>query len=96
MALHKSEQPDPWVEAANKYKVGSVVQGRIVELTNFGALAELEEGIEGLIHIPELTYRHIEKLETIVSVGKELDLKVIELDPEQRRISLSLKAVGKQ
>ena len=85
-------QPDPWVEAAEKYKVGSVVPGRIVELTGFGAFAELGEGIEGLIHISELAYRRIKKPEEIVSVGDELDLKVIELDPTERRISLSLKA----
>ena len=89
----KAMQPDPWVEVPEKYEVGSVVRGRIVNLTSFGAFTELEEGIEGLIHISELSYRRIEKPKEIVSVGDELDLKVIELDPTEKRISLSLKAM---
>ena len=89
----KQTQPDPWQDVPEKYKVGSVVRGKIVNLTSFGAFTKLEEGIEGLIHISELANRRIEKPEEIVSVGEELDLKVINLSPKDRRIGLSLKAI---
>ena len=89
----KQTQPDPWDGVPEKYKVGSVVRGTIVNLTSFGAFTKLEEGIEGLIHISELANRRIEKPEEIVSVGQELDLKVINLSPKDRRIGLSLKAI---
>ena len=89
----KQTQPDPWQEVPEKYKVGSVVRGRVVNLTSFGAFTKLEEGIEGLIHISELSERRIEKPEEVVSVGDELDLKVINLSPKDRRIGLSLKAL---
>ena len=89
----KQTQPDPWEEVPEKYKVGSVVRGTIVNLTSFGAFTKLEEGIEGLIHISELADRRIEKPEEVVSVGDELDLKVINLFPKDRRIGLSLKAL---
>ena len=89
----KQTQPDPWEEVPEKYKVGSVVRGTIVNLTSFGAFTKLEEGIEGLIHISELADRRIEKPEEVVSVGDELDLKVINLFPKERRIGLSLKAL---
>ena len=89
----KQTQPDPWAEVPEKYKVGSVVRGTVVNLTSFGAFTKLEEGIEGLIHISELADRRIEKPEEVVSVGDELDLKVINLSPKDRRIGLSLKAL---
>ena len=89
----KQTQPDPWEGVPEKYKVGAVVRGTIVNLTSFGAFTKLEEGIEGLIHISELADRRIEKPEEVVSVGDELDLKVINLFPKERRIGLSLKAL---
>ena len=88
----KQTQPDPWDEVPEKYKIGSVVRGRIVNLTSFGAFTKLEEGIDGLIHISEIADRRIERPEEVVSVGDELDVKVINLDPKGRRIGLSLKA----
>lgn len=88
----KQIEPDPWMEVPNKYKIGSVVRGKVVNITSFGVFAQLEDDIEGLIHISELAEQRIEKPEDIVSVGQELDLKVIHLDPTERRIGLSLKA----
>lgn len=88
----KQIEPDPWVQVPDKYKIGSIVRGKIVNLTSFGAFARLEDGIEGLIHISELAERRIEKPEEVVSKDQELDLKVIHLDPTERRIGLSLKA----
>lgn len=88
----KQTQPDPWDEVPEKYKVGSVVRGTVVNLTSFGAFTKLEEGIDGLIHISEIADRRIDRPEEIVKVGDELDVKVINLDPKGRRIGLSLKA----
>ncbi len=88
----KQVEPDPWVQVPEKYKVGSVVRGEIVNLTNFGAFAKLEDGVEGLIHISELDEKHVETPEDVLSEGDVLDLKVINLDPYERRIGLSLRA----
>ena len=88
----KQIEPDPWIEVPNKYKIGSVVRGKVVNITSFGVFAQLEDDIEGLIHISELAEQRIEKPEDIVSTGEELNLKVIHLDPTERRIGLSLKA----
>jgi small subunit ribosomal protein S1 len=92
----KQIEPDPWLQVPERYKVGSVVRGKIVNLTSFGAFAQLEDGIEGLIHISELASHRVEKPEEIVSVGDELDLKVIHLEPTERRIGLSLKAAREE
>lgn len=88
----KQIEPDPWLQVPEKYKIGSVVRGEIVNLTSFGAFTKLEDAIEGLVHISELSERRIEKPEEIVSIGDQLDLKVIHLDVNERRIGLSLKA----
>ena len=87
----KQIEPDPWVLVPEKYAIGSIVRGRIVNITNFGAFAKLEEGVEGLIHISELDEKHVDNPSEVVSISDELDLKVISLDPEERRIGLSLK-----
>ena len=87
----KQIEPDPWIQVPEKYAIGSVVHGKVVNITSFGAFAKLEEGVEGLIHISELDERHVDNPEEIVSVGEELALKVISLDTEERRIGLSLK-----
>ncbi len=85
---------DPWTTAAEKYPVGSRITGRVVSLTDYGAFVELEEGIEGLIHVSEMSWtkkvRHPSK---VVSVGEEVEAKVLDIKPESRRISLGMKQV---
>jgi small subunit ribosomal protein S1 len=88
----KHVEPDPWLTVPEKYKVGSVVEGEIVNLTDFGAFVKLEEGVEGLIHVSELDNKRVEKPEDVVSVGERVKVKVISLDPIDRRIGLSLRA----
>ncbi|MYA58220.1 S1 RNA-binding domain-containing protein [Candidatus Poribacteria bacterium] len=90
---HKQTQPDPWDEVPEKYSVGSVVRGQIVDLTDFGAFVEIEKGVEGLIRISELTDQEIEKPEEVVSIDEELDVKVISISPKDRKIRLSIKAI---
>ena len=90
----KQLQPNPWDDVSEKYKIGSVTRGRIVKLKDFGAFVEIEEGIDGLVHISELTDQEIEKPEDIVSVGDELDMKIIHVSSEDQQIRLSLKAMN--
>jgi small subunit ribosomal protein S1 len=87
----KHTAPDPWEEATAKYKRGSTVQGQVVNLTDFGAFVKLEEGVEGLIHISELADYRVNRPSEVVSVGDQLDLKVIEINPDKHRIGLSLR-----
>jgi small subunit ribosomal protein S1 len=87
----KHVEPNPWNLVSTKYAVGSIASGEIVNLTEFGAFARLEEGIEGLIHISELSDERINKPDDVVSKGDVLDLKVIELKMDEQRIGLSLK-----
>ncbi|MFO7964565.1 MAG: 30S ribosomal protein S1 [Desulfobacterales bacterium] len=85
---------DPWVAASEKYPVGSRVNGVIVSLTDYGAFVELEEGIEGLIHVSEMSWtRKIRHPSKIVSVGEEVEAVVLDIKPESRRISLGMKQV---
>ena len=89
----KQIQQDPWQAAVpEKYRVGMDVTGKVVRITDFGAFVELEDAVEGLLHVSELSHDRVNKPEDIVQVGQELTLKVIKLDPEERKIGLSLRA----
>ncbi|MCZ3386703.1 MAG: S1 RNA-binding domain-containing protein, partial [Actinomycetia bacterium] len=87
----KSTQEDPWQQFARTHQIGQVVPGRVTKLVPFGAFVRVQEGIEGLVHISELAERHVEIPEQVVQVGTEIFVKVIDIDLERRRISLSLK-----
>jgi small subunit ribosomal protein S1 len=87
----KATQEDPWQTFARTHALGQVVPGKVTKLVPFGAFVRVEDGIEGLVHISELAVRHVELAEQVVSVGDELFVKVIDIDLERRRISLSLK-----
>ncbi len=85
---------DPWTTAAKKYPVGSKITGKVVSLTDYGAFVELEEGIEGLIHVSEMSWtRKIRHPSKVVSVGEEVEAVVLDIKPESRRISLGMKQV---
>lgn len=83
--------PEPWATVPQRYQTGQVVDGTITKLTNFGAFARLEDAIEGLIHISELSDRIIQHPKEVVNVGDQLKLKIIKIEPERRRLGLSLK-----
>jgi small subunit ribosomal protein S1 len=88
----KQLMPDPWSVAAQRYAIGSRVGGRVVSLTDYGAFVELEEGIEGLIHVSEMSWtRKIRHPNKVVSVGEEVEAVVLDIKPENRRISLGMK-----
>ena len=87
----KQIQPDPWESVSQRYPMGSRVTGKIVRLTDFGAFVELEPGVDGLLHISQMSTRPIASPSDLVNVGDELTLMVIRVDPNERRIGLSLK-----
>ena len=87
----KATQEDPWQQFARTHAIAQVVPGKVTKLVPFGAFVRVDEGIEGLVHISELAERHVELPEQVVNVGDELLVKVIDIDLERRRISLSLK-----
>ncbi len=87
----KDLNADPWKTADEKYAVGNVVSGKVVRMVPFGAFVELEEGIDGLVHISQIAYEHVEKPEDVLAVGQEISAKVTELDLENKKISLSIK-----
>lgn len=91
----KQLSPDPWTVATEEYPIGSKVEGKIVSLTDYGAFVELEEGIEGLIHVSEMSWtRKIRHPSKVVSVGEVVEAVVLDIKPENRRISLGMKQVA--
>ena len=90
----KQIQPDPWTTVAQRYPMGSRVTGKVVRLTDFGAFVELEPGVDGLLHISQMANRPVGSPAEIVNVGDELGLLVIRVDPNERRIGLSLKELA--
>jgi small subunit ribosomal protein S1 len=87
----KATQQDPWEEFASGHRVGELVYGRVTKLVPFGAFVQVGDGIEGLVHISEMSAHHVELPEQVVTPGEELWVKVIDLDLQRRRISLSIK-----
>lgn len=86
-------QEDPWKVKASQLRVGQLVRGTITRLEKYGAFARLENGLEGLIHISELSHQRVEHPKEVVQVGEEVTLRIIRIEPERRRIGLSLKRV---
>ena len=87
----KATQQDPWQEFASGHRVGELVYGRVTKLVPFGAFVQVGEGIEGLVHISEMSQHHVDLPEQVVTPGEELWVKIIDLDLQRRRISLSIK-----
>ena len=88
---YKQMQPRPWDNAAEKYPEGSIVEGKVVRITDFGAFVELEPGLDGLVHISQCARTRIAKVEDAVQVGQKVNVKVLSVDPEKKRISLSIR-----
>jgi len=89
----KQLQPDPWEKVPETYKVNDIVKGRITKFANFGAFMELEDGIEGLIHISELSTENVSKPEDAVSMDQEVEAKIIRIDLSERKIALSRRSL---
>ena len=89
----KQTQSDPWQQVIDAYQEGDVVEGRVTKVVTFGAFVEILPGVEGLVHISELAQHHVENPREIVSQGEVVTVKIIEMDADRRRLSLSLKRV---
>jgi small subunit ribosomal protein S1 len=87
----KATQQDPWQEFAGGHEVGQLVYGRVTKLVQFGAFVQVGDGIEGLVHISEMSTHHVDSPDQVVTPGEELWVKIIDLDLARRRISLSIK-----
>ncbi len=88
----KQAQEDPWTQITSKYHVGQLVTGNVSKLASFGAFIELEEGIDGLVHISQISEERIQKVRDVLKPGDEVEARVIKIDPVERRIGLSIKA----
>ncbi len=89
----KFEDTNPWLTAADKYAVGNIVTGKVARMTDFGAFVELEPGVDALLHVSQIAREHIEKPSSVLSVGQEIEAKVVDFRLEERKISLSMKAL---
>ncbi len=90
----KATQEDPWKEFERMYQAGEIIDGQVTKLVPFGAFVRVAQGIEGLVHISELSDSHVESAEAVLNVGDQVRVKVIEVDVPRRRISLSMRQVG--
>lgn len=90
---YKKTEDNPWEKFKAEYQVGDVVTAKIVSITSFGAFAQIMDGIDGLIHISQLADRRVENVKDVVSVGDEVDVKIIGIDAENKRISISMRAL---
>lgn len=90
----KQAQTDPWSEIATKYAVGSVVKGKVSKIASFGAFVELEDGVDGLVHISQISDQRVEKVKDALQVGQEVEARVVKVDRGERRIGLSIRAMS--
>ncbi len=90
----KQVEDDPWSKIDERFKVGDLVKGRVAKIASFGAFVELEDDIDGLVHISQLSEDHVAKVKDVLNVGDEVEARVIKVDKVERRIGLSIKAVN--
>ncbi len=89
----KFEDENPWLKAGDKYAVGQIVTGRVARMTDFGAFIELEPGVDALLHVSQIAREHVDKPSDILKIGQEIEAKVVDFRLEEKKISLSMKAL---
>jgi small subunit ribosomal protein S1 len=92
----KQTQDDPWKQLVKGFEIGAIVTGKVTKIVPFGAFVEIGDSVEGLVHISELAKGHVEKAEDVLTVGQEVQIKIMDIDLERRRISLSLRAANEE
>jgi small subunit ribosomal protein S1 len=92
----KQTQEDPWQRVIDTYRIGDELEGKVTKVVTFGAFVEIMEGVEGLVHISELAHHHVENPREILEPGQDVRVKILEIDSERRRLSLSVKRVAEQ
>ena len=89
----KFPDQNPWLTAGEKYAAGNVVEGKVARMTDFGAFVELEPGVDALLHVSQISREHVEKPSDVLSIGQEIEAKVVDFNGEDKKISLSMKAL---
>ena len=89
----KFENTNPWANAEEKYAVGAIVTGKVARMTDFGAFVELEPGVDALLHVSQIAKQHVEKPSDVLKIGEEIEAKIVDFDEENKKISLSIKAL---
>ena len=89
----KFPETNPWLTAAEKYAVGNVVEGKVARMTDFGAFVELEPGVDALLHVSQISREHVAKPSDVLTIGQEIQAKVVDFNGEDKKISLSMKAL---
>ena len=89
----KFPESNPWVNAASNYAVGTVVKGVVARITDFGAFVELEAGVDALLHVSQISRKHVEKPSDVLKIGQEIEAKVVDFNEEEKKISLSMKVL---
>ena len=90
----KQASDDPWNTITSRYAIGQLVKGKVSKIASFGAFVELEDGVDGLVHISQISDQHIEKVKDALKVGQEVEARIVKIDRDDRRIGLSIKAVS--
>jgi small subunit ribosomal protein S1 len=90
----KQAQDDPWNTIAARYKVGQLVKGKVTKVASFGAFIEIEDGVDGLVHISQISEGHVERVRDVLQLGQEVEARIVRIDRGERRIGLSMKAVS--
>ncbi|WP_372795184.1 S1 RNA-binding domain-containing protein, partial [Pontiella sp.] len=88
----KQAQDDPWAGIVDRYPIGAKVSGIVTKISSFGAFVEIEEGIDGLVHISQISDEHVERVKDVLNVGDTIEARVVKVDPVEHRIGLSVKA----
>ena len=89
----KFDENNPWNNAAEKYAVGTIVTGKVACMTDFGAFVELAPGVDALLHVSQISKEHVEKPSDALTVGQEIEAKIVDFNEEEKKISLSVKAL---
>ena len=89
----KFEDTNPWANAEEKFAVGAIVTGKVARMTDFGAFVEIEPGVDALLHVSQISKEHIEKPSDELKVGQEIEAKIVDFNEEEKKISLSIKAL---
>ena len=90
----KQTQDDPWSSITDRYKIGQLVKGKVSKIASFGAFIALEDGVDGLVHISQISDQHVEKVKDALKAGQEVEARIVKIDRDERRIGLSIKAVN--
>ena len=90
---YKQLQPKPWDLVLDKYNVGDVIKGKVVRIVSFGAFVEIEKGIDALVHVSQISNKWLENPVTALTVGQEVDAKILEINPEKEKMTISIKAL---